>query len=115
PDFKTYGSFLSYRIPVFRPARLLARVYGSYGDFLAGDAALQNLRFAGKNWIGGMELTNVLALPRDWQLVTALGANYDHYQIQSRINDTPLVSGFSNFLVPFFSETLGRDGNWWKL
>ena len=115
PNFKTYGSFLSYRIPVFRPAKLLARVYGSYGDFLAGDAALQNLRFAGKNWIGGMELTNVLALPRDWQLVTALGANFDHYQIQSRINSTPLVSGFSNFLVPFLSETLTRDGNWWKL
>jgi len=115
PNFKTYGSFLSYRIPVFKPAKLLARVYGSYGDFLAGDAALQNLRFAGKNWIGGIELTNVLALPRDWQLVTALGANYDHYQIQSEINSTPLVSGFSNFLVPFFSETLSRDGNWWKL
>jgi len=115
PDFKTYGSFLSYRIPVWRPAKLLARVYGSYGDFLAGDVSLQSLRFAGKNWLGGLELTNRLSLPRDWQLVTALGANFNHYQIQSRINTTPLVSGFSNFLVPFLSTTLSRETPGWAV
>ena len=115
PDRKTYGSFLSYRIPVLRPAKLLVRVYGSYGDFLAGDASLQSLRFAGRNWLGGFELTNRLSLPRNWQLVTALGANFNHYQIQSRINTTPLVSGFSNFLVPFLGTTLSRETPGWAL
>ncbi len=115
PDTKTYGSFFSYRIPVFRPARLLARVYGSYGDFLASDAALENLRFAGKNWLAGVEFSNNLTLPRNWQLVTALGANYPHYEIQSRINATPLVSGYSNFLIPFLSTTLTGDGPGWAL
>ena len=115
PDRKTYGSFLSYRIPVLRPAKLLVRVYGSYGDFLAGDASLQSLRFAGRNWLGGLELTNPLSLPRNWQLVTALGANFNHYQIQSRINTTPLVSGFSNFLVPFLGTTLSRESPGWAL
>lgn len=115
PDFKTYGSFVSYRIPVFRPAKLLARVYGSYGDFLASDAALQSLHFAGKNWLAGFELTNRLALPRNWQLVTLLGANYPHYEIESRINATPLVHGFSNFLIPFFGTTLSNEGRGWAL
>jgi hemolysin activation/secretion protein len=115
PDFKTYGSFISYRIPVLRPARLLARVYGSYGDFLASDASIQNLRFAGRNWLAGFELTNRLLLPRDWQLVTALGANYAHYGIESRIIETPLVAGYSNFLIPFLSTTLSRETSWWAL
>ena len=115
PDLKTYGSFLSYRIPVFRPARLLVRVYGSYGDFLAGDATLQNLHFAGKNWLGGIEFSNRLSLPRSWSLVSVLGTNYNHYAIESRINKTPLVSGYSNFLVPFLGTTLSRDANWWTL
>ena len=100
---------------MFRPAKLLVRVYGSYGDFLAGDAALQNLHFAGKNWLAGIEFTNRLSLPRDWQLVSALGANFPHYEIESRINTTPLVRGYSNFLIPFFSTTLSRDANWWNL
>jgi hemolysin activation/secretion protein len=115
PDFETYGSFLSYRIPVFRPARLLARVYGSYGDFLASDVAIQNLRFAGRNWLAGAEFTNRLALPWDWELVSALGANFAHYGIQSRIIETPLVTGSSDFLIPFFSATLSRQTNWWSL
>ena len=115
PDFQTYGSFLSYRIPVFRPARLLVRVYGSYGNFLANDATLDNLRFAGKNWLGGIELSNQSTLGRAWQLVSVLGANYDHYGIQSLISNTPLVTGFSNFLVPFLGTTLSRDANWWSL
>jgi hemolysin activation/secretion protein len=115
PDFKTYGSFLSYRIPVFRPAKLLARIYGSYGDFLANDASLADLHFAGKNWLAGMELTNRLELPRNWQLLTAVGANFPHYQIQSRINSTPLVSGFSNFLIPFLNLTLSDEGRGWAL
>jgi hemolysin activation/secretion protein len=115
PDFKTYGSFLSYRIPIFRPARLLARVYGSYGDFLASDVAIQNLRFAGRNWLAGTEFTNRLVLPWDWELVSALGANFAHYGIQSRIIETPLVTGASDFLIPFFSATLTRQTNWWSL
>ena len=116
PDFKTYGSFLSYRIPVFRPAKLLARIYGSYGDFLAGgDTALKDLRFAGKNWVGGVEFTNSLSLPRDWEMVTALGANYDHYQIQSEISSQRLAGGFSNFLVPFVSTTVSLDRGWWRV
>lgn len=115
PDFKTYGSFISYRIPVFRPARLLARVYGSYGDFLANDLNIDTLRFAGRNWLAGFELTNRLSLPRNWQLVSALGANFAHYGIESRIIETPLVAGASDFLIPFFSATLSRESTWWAL
>lgn len=115
PDLKTYGSFLSYRIPILRPAHLLARVYGSYGDFLASDATLQNLRFAGKNWLGGLELTNHLTLWDHWQLVSVLGAQYNHYEIQSLISDIPLVSGDSDFLVPFLGTTITRDAGWWSV
>lgn len=115
PDFKTYGSFLSYRIPVFRPAKLLARVYGSYGDFLANDASIESLHYAGKNWLVGAEFTNRYALPHNWQLVSALGANFAHYGIQTRIITTPLVTGSSNFLIPFLSETVSRDSGWWTL
>lgn len=115
PDAKTYGTFISYRIPVFRPAKLLARVYGSYGDFLANDLAIENLRFAGRNWLAGTELTNRLSLPRNWQLVSALGANFAHYGIESRIIETPLVAGSSDFLIPFFSTTLSRETGWWSL
>ena len=115
PDFKTYGSFLSYRIPVFRPARLLARVYASYGDFLATDATLKDLHFAGKNWLGGIEFTNRLTLWRNWQLVSVLGTNFNHYGIQSLISNTPLITGYSNFLVPFLGTTLSRNSTWWSL
>lgn len=115
PDAKTYGTFISYRIPVFRPAKLLARVYGSYGDFLANDLAIETLRFAGRNWLAGAEFTNRLTLPRNWQLVSALGANFAHYGIQSRIIETPLVTGASDFLIPFFSTTLSRESTWWSL
>ncbi len=115
PDFKTYGSFLSYRIPVFRPAKLLARVYGSYGDFLANDASIETLHYAGKNWLAGAEFTNRVALPREWQMVSAFGANFAHYGIQTRIVTTPLVTGFSNFLIPFVSTTVSREAGWWSL
>ncbi|MDI1321050.1 MAG: ShlB/FhaC/HecB family hemolysin secretion/activation protein [bacterium] len=114
PDFKTYGSFLSYRIPLWRPAKLLMRVYGSYGDFLANnDATLQGLRFAGKNWLGGLELTNRLSLRRGWQLESGLGANFTHYESQSILSGTLAGHGFSNFLIPFVSETLSRDAGSW--
>jgi hemolysin activation/secretion protein len=115
PDFETYGSFLSYRFPIFRPALLLARVYGSYGDYLATDAALQDLRFAGNNWMAGSEFINRLTLPRNWQLVTNLGANYPHYEVESRINETPLISGYSEFLIPFLGTTLSREGQGWAV
>ncbi|HTJ77357.1 MAG TPA: ShlB/FhaC/HecB family hemolysin secretion/activation protein [Rariglobus sp.] len=115
PNLETYGSFLSYRIPVFRPAKLLARVYGSYGDFLASDAAIETLRYAGKNWQGGLEFSNRLQLPWNWELTSALGANFTHYGIQSRIIKAPLSTGSSNFLVPFFTGTLTRESSWWSL
>ncbi|MES1194351.1 MAG: ShlB/FhaC/HecB family hemolysin secretion/activation protein, partial [Opitutus sp.] len=116
-DFKTYGSFLSYRIPILRPTRLLARVYGSYGDFLAnsGDASLASLKYGGKNWLGGLELTNRVTLWRDWQLLSALGVNYSHYGIQSLIDKTPLITGAAEFMVPFIGTTLGRDAGWWSV
>lgn len=115
PDFKTYGSFLSYRIPIIRPGTLLARVYGSYGDFLANDQSIAALHYAGRNWLAGVEFTNRLALPRDWELLSALGANFAHYGIQTRIIETPLVTGSSNFLIPFVSTTLSRDAAWWSV
>ncbi len=115
PDAKTYGTFLSYRIPILRPARLLARVFGSYGDFVASDASIENLRFAGNNWLGGFELTNQLTLWRNWQLVSVLGAQYNHYGINSRISNIPLVSGQSDFLVPYLGATLTRNAGWWAV
>jgi hypothetical protein len=117
PDFKTYGSFLSYRIPIIRPSLLLARVYGSYGDFIANDAAITTLRFAGRNWLAGFELTNRLSLPRDWQLATALGANFAHYGIESRLvgAENPLSNAYSDFLIPFFSVSVSRGAAWWSL
>jgi hemolysin activation/secretion protein len=114
-DFKTYGSFISYRIPVWRPAKIILRVYGSYGDFVAaeGDAAI-NLRYVGRNWLGGMELSNRVSLWRDWQLVSVLGANFNHYGIQQKIGDRtkPLVDASSDFLVPFIGTTLSRNYSW---
>lgn len=116
PDFKTYGAFISYRIPLWRPAKLLFRIYGSYGDFVASDSSsVVALRYVGKNWLGGFELTNRLTLWRDWQLVSALGANFNHYGIQQVISDNPLVTGTSNFLVPFLSTTLSRNFTWGSL
>ena len=115
PDAKTYGTFLSYRIPILRPARLLLRVFGSYGDFIASDASIENLRFAGNNWLGGLELTNQLTLWRNWQLVSVLGAQYNHYGINSRISNIPLVSGQSDFLVPYLGATLTRNAGWWAV
>jgi hemolysin activation/secretion protein len=114
PDLETYGTFLSYRIPVWRPAKLIARVYGSYGDFLASDATLENLRFAGKNWLGGLELTNYHTLWRRWQLVSVLGAQYNHYEIESSFGESRLTGGESDFLVPFLGATLTRDARWWS-
>ncbi len=115
PSFNTYGTFVSYRIPILRPVKLLARVYGSYGDFLANDTTLQNLRFVGKNWLGGFEFTNRLTLPRGWALVSALGAVFTHYEIESQISKVSLVKGYSNFLVPYLSSTISRDGDGWSL
>lgn len=119
PDFKTYGSFVSYRIPLIRPSLLLARVYGSYGDFLANDAQITSLRFAGRNWLGGLEFTNRLNLPKDWGLVSTLGANFAHYGTQSLIvtedTSTPLVTGASDFLIPFISTTISRQAPWWSV
>ena len=110
PDFGTYGTFLSYRVPLLRPAKLFARVFGSYGDFLSSDATLQNLRFVGKNWLGGAELTHRLELRHGWTLESALGAQFVHYEIESQISGSTLAHGYSNFLIPYLSETIGWQG-----
>lgn len=115
PDRKTYGTFLSYRIPLLRPARLLVRVYGSYGDYLANDVSLVGLRFAGRNWLGGFEFSNWTPLGRGWELNTLLGASYVHYDIQSEISDFTLGQGYSNFLIPYISPIIKRDAGWWSL
>lgn len=120
PDFGTYGAFVSYRIPLWRPAKLLARVYGSYGDFLANDTTIEpgrgiELRYIGKNWVGGLEFSNQLMFWRDLQLVTICGANFNHYGIQQIINESRLTAGSSNFLVPFLGTTLSRSFTWGAL
>jgi hemolysin activation/secretion protein len=115
PDRKTYGGFLSYRLPLFRPARLLMRVYGSYGDFIANDVTLVGLRFAGRNWLSGVEFSNRATLGHGWELMSTLGANYVHYNIKSQISSFTLGHGSSNFLIPFFSPVIIRDAGWWSL
>ena len=110
PDFGTYGTFLSYRIPLLRPAKLFARVFGSYGDFLSSDATLQNLRFVGRNWLGGAELTHRWEVRHGWTLESVLGAEFVHYEIESQISGSTLAKGFSNFLIPYLSETIGWQG-----
>lgn len=120
PDLETYGAFLSYRIPLWRPARILARIYGSYGDFLANDTSIDpgrgiQLRYIGENWVGGLEFSNRVALWRDWQLVSVAGANFNHYGIQQIINESPLTAGSSEFLVPFLGTTLSRSFSWGAL
>jgi hemolysin activation/secretion protein len=107
----TYGTFASYRIPVIRPAKLLARVYGSYGDFLSNDATLQSLHFIGKNYLTGAELSHRLALPRSWSLFSVLGTEYVHYEIESQVSQTTLAKGHSNFMVPHLSGTLSNEGD----
>jgi len=116
PDGKTYGGFLSYRVPLFRPERLLMRVYGSYGDFLANeDVTLEGLRFAGRNWLGGVEFSNRTRLGHGWELMSTLGANYMRYNVDSQINSAVLGQGHSNFLVPFISPVIMRNADWWSL
>jgi hemolysin activation/secretion protein len=120
PDLETYGAFLSYRIPLWRPAKVLARIYGSYGDFLANDTSIDpgrgiQLRYIGENWVGGLEFSNRLTLWRDWQLLSVLGTNFNHYGIQQVINQSPLTAGSSEFLVPFLGTTLSRNFTWGAL
>jgi hemolysin activation/secretion protein len=115
PDRKTYGGFVSYRLPLLRPARLLMRVYGSYGDFIANDVSLVGLRFAGRNWLSGVEFSNRATLGRGWELMSTLGANYVHYNIESQISSFTLGHGNSNFLIPFLSPVIMRDAGWWSL
>lgn len=115
PDMETYGAFLSYRIPLWRPAKVLMRIYGSYGDFLTlnNDSALVNLRYAGLNWMGGIEFMNRTSLWQNWQLQSVIGANFSHYEIQQSIGERPLGSrGSSDFLVPFIGTTLSKDFRW---
>ena len=116
-DFKTYGSFLSYRFPLWRPDRLLMRVYASYGDFAAtptDTSNLSGLHYTGKNWQEGIEFSNRLTLWRDWQLVSVVGVNYDHYSFNQLYNKLQYTGAYSNFLVPFLSATVSKDSAWWS-
>jgi hemolysin activation/secretion protein len=126
-DLGTYGAFLSYRIPLWRPAKLIARVYGSYGDFLATQAGSAiDLRYVGQNWLGGLEFSNRLSLWHDWQLLSVAGANFNHYAFTRLIvipalekgqegTASPLSTGESDFLVPFLGTTLSREFSWGAL
>lgn len=115
PDLGTWATFASYRRPLVRSARLQARVYGSFGDFLADGVALENLRFAGRNWFGGGEAIYRTGLGRGWELTGNLGANYSHYAIESRIGEASLAKGSSEFLVPFLGANVARRAAWWSL
>ncbi len=109
PGGKTYGGFLSYKIPVLRPRELVLQVYGSYGDFVAEDSGLEDLAFVGKNALAGVALENLLRLPGGFTLDSAAGVEFKHYTVRTKINGATLVTGSSNFLVPYLSTTLGRD------
>lgn len=115
PDLESYGTFATYRIPLIRPARLVGRVYVSYGDFLASDATLQSLRFGGKNWLAGVELSNRLPVFRRWDLQSAVGATFTHYQISSDVAGTTLNESSAEFLIPFVSTTLSRESDAWSV
>lgn len=114
-DFDTNGAFVSYRFPLLRPDRLLLRVFGSYGDFAANDVTLFDLRFSGKNWLAGTELSNRTRLGRGWELASTLGASFTHYSIASRIGGATLGHGESDFLVPYVGPVILRDAGWWSL
>ena len=112
-DFKTYGSFLSYRLPLWRPAKVLMRIYASYGDFATlGSGEVVSRTYLGKNWQGGLEFSNRLSLWRGWQLQSALGANFNHYELASKIDTSDAGSGNTNFLMPFIGVTLSHDYTW---
>jgi len=117
-DLNTYGAFLSYRIPLWRPAKLMLRIYGSYGDYstIPSDAAVSSLKYTGDNWQGGFELMNRLTLWRSWQFSTILGANYTHYGYGVRYGDGATISPASTeFLVPFIGTTVSHDTAWWSM
>jgi len=109
PGAKTYGGFLSYKIPVFRPRELVLQVYGSYGDFVAEDSGLEDLAFVGKNALAGVALGNLLRLPWGFTLDSAVGAEFKHYTVTTKINGATLVTGTSNFLVPYLSTALAKE------
>jgi len=109
PDGKTYGGFLSYKIPVLRPRQLVLQVYGSYGDFVAEDSGLEDLAFVGKNALGGLALENFARLPWGFTLDSAAGAEFKHYTVTTKINGATLVRGTSNFLVPYVSTTVNKE------
>lgn len=115
PNFDSYGAFASYRLPLLRPSRLAMRVYVSYGDFLASDASLQTLRFGGKNWFGGGELIHRRLLPHSWELTTTLGASFSRYQIESEFGGATLNEDSAEFVTPYLSANVGRDGIGWAV
>lgn len=117
-DFNTYGAFLSYRVPLWRPARLMMRVYGSYGDYLTipSDPSVSTLKYAGDNWQGGIEFMNRVSLWRNWQFSTILGANYTHYGYGVQYGEGKTISPASTeFLVPFIGTTVSHDTAWWSM
>lgn len=115
PDFSSYGTFGSYRLPLLPPATLVGRVFGSYGDFLANDATLQTLRFGGKNWLTGGELSNRSVFLRHWEINSVAGAAYTHYEVQSEVAGTSLSKGSAEFLIPYLGTNLSRDSEWWSI
>jgi hemolysin activation/secretion protein len=113
PDLDSYGAFFSYRLPLLRPSRLAARVYGSYGDFLASDTSLQRLRFGGKNVLAGVELIHRALIWRGWELTTSAGAMFTRYQIESEFDNIRLNKDSADFVTPYVSSNLWREGDGW--
>jgi hemolysin activation/secretion protein len=114
PDVSSYGMFGSYRIPLIRPSILALRVFGSYGDFVANDANFQAIKFGGKNWLEGVELTNRTSLFRGWELASSAGVNSSHYEIKTEFSGSSSKKS-AEFVTPFVNLALTREGEWWSV
>lgn len=112
-DFETLTGFFSYRFPLFRPSRLSARIFGSYGDFTANSQTFQDLRFAGDNWSGGGEFAYIQSLFKSWDFSVTVGARYSHFGVDSGIGAVSLSSAESDFLIPYLGLSLSRDAGAW--
>jgi len=111
PDFGNRAAFVSYKRPILRPGRLIARVYGSFGDFAADGRAFENLRFVGDNWLAGGEVSYRQDLGRSWELGLSGGASYTVYSVATTVSGTSITEGESPFLVPFVNAVVSRGGD----
>jgi len=111
PDFGNRAAFVSYRRPILRPGKLVARLYGSFGDFAADGRAFENLRFVGDNWLAGGELSYRQDLGRAWELGLGAGASYTVYSVATTVSGTSITEGESPFLVPFVNAVVSRAGD----